>query len=356
MPSKLPEGIDPDNPELESLKADSVTFNQDITDANNNTVTSLSDPVRVTEEASTFSESDVTVSTFGTTKSGSSVQLTNNVDTEIDSANWNGWTIVFGNQDTFTTQTSTILGGDASAELTVTNDYSRVDAVKASGQTDKDIEALIQISQDTGNSNDLVGFRVENIGELEFEDGTGNILMDNNDTGLHWAPNTTYSVRFELDKTNQQTTVIINGNNAGTYDFASSNVTGYDTVSIRNRTPNSGATRTVFFDDVSLVGVDGEISDFNKPKSGEATISFDSGSPTNIDSWDLATFQRTLDGETVTVDVVDSNGTVLKSDISKDTDISDIATSTDVQLRANLSRSDTSNNPTLDYSARRFTR
>jgi len=90
--------------------------------------------------------------------------------------------------------------------------------------------------------------------------------------------------------------------------------------------------------------------------SGDALVSFETGSPSDIASYDIATFQRTTDGETVTVDVEDSTGTVLKPDISKDTDISDIATTTDVQLRVNLSRNNTANNPTVDYIARGFTR
>jgi hypothetical protein len=90
--------------------------------------------------------------------------------------------------------------------------------------------------------------------------------------------------------------------------------------------------------------------------SGDAVIAFDSGAPADIESYDLATFQRTLDSETLTVDVEDGTGTVLFSDIDRNFDISGIATSTDVRFRANLSRNDSTNDPSLDFAARRFVR
>jgi len=116
--------------------------------------------------------------------------------------------------------------------------------------------------------------------------------------------------------------------------------------------PNDGLNalennRILGFNDVEVI--------LNKT-SGDALVSFDSGAPADIDSYDLATFQRTLDGEAVTVDIEDGNGNVLFSDISPDFDISTIDTSKNVKLRANLSRADTANNPTLDFAARRFTR
>lgn len=88
--------------------------------------------------------------------------------------------------------------------------------------------------------------------------------------------------------------------------------------------------------------------------SGSATIEWPA--PTDIEGWDLATYQRTLDGETATIDVLDGSDTVLFSDISQNFDISTVAASTNVKLRVNLSRSTTSNNPTLDYAARRYVR
>ncbi|WP_436924952.1 hypothetical protein [Halosimplex amylolyticum] len=86
--------------------------------------------------------------------------------------------------------------------------------------------------------------------------------------------------------------------------------------------------------------------------SGEVTISL--GHPGAIEAWDLVTYEYSADGETVTIDVEDGNGTVLYSDVPKNFDISTVSTSSDVQIQANMSRSNTSNTPQLFYAARRY--
>lgn len=93
--------------------------------------------------------------------------------------------------------------------------------------------------------------------------------------------------------------------------------------------------------------------------SGDALISWDSGVPTDNEEWVDAGYQISPDGETVTIDVEDSSGNVLESNISQgyplDTD-PDVSPLDDIRLRVNLSRADTSNNPTADYLYRRYTR
>lgn len=78
--------------------------------------------------------------------------------------------------------------------------------------------------------------------------------------------------------------------------------------------------------------------------------------PTDIKTWDLATWQRTQDNETVEIDVEDSAGNVLYPNISQNFDVSTVAESEDVYLRARIDRGSTSNDPTLDYAARRHER
>ncbi|WP_066499842.1 hypothetical protein [Abyssisolibacter fermentans] len=80
----------------------------------------------------------------------------------------------------------------------------------------------------------------------------------------------------------------------------------------------------------------------------------------NIKSWDLATYQNTLDGETVTIDIETSpDGSVWTTefvDISQNFDISTIDSMKDIRFKINLSRSNIDNNPSCDYLARRFVR
>jgi len=90
--------------------------------------------------------------------------------------------------------------------------------------------------------------------------------------------------------------------------------------------------------------------------TGDTLTGWESGTPVDIRSWDLVTYQAVEDGETVRVDVEDGNGNVLFEDIPQNFDVSTVDAATDVHLRTHLSRQDTANNPRVEYLARRFTR
>jgi len=348
---------------VSTLEVDSVTFNQDITDADNNTVTTLSDPVRVTEEASTFTESNVTAVKSDTTIDSGSIQIPDfslqkvddfeSGDTVVENSNYNNWANSSG---TFQAQQSVTLSGSFSGELRVDNNNATVSVTRTSGVKAKAVKLLINIGSDTGDSSDKVEITLRSSGGttgavLTLTDGTSGEIEDANGNAATatWEPGTTHTVEFtNIDYANDTYDVVFDGKtifSSTPFRFSASDFGKFE---LANETFNSGSTRSVYLDDL-------EIDNGTVPTSGSVLVKFSSGDE-DIESYDLATFQRTLDGETVTVDVVDSNGNVLKSDISKDEDISNIATSKDVQLRANLSRNNTSNNPTVDYLARRFTR
>jgi hypothetical protein len=116
-----------------------------------------------------------------------------------------------------------------------------------------------------------------------------------------------------------------------------------------------GGTK-IYFNEDGGSAIDEYNSGEGDALSGDAVIQFDSGVPADIEAYDLAAFQSSDDGETVTVDVEDGSGTVLYSDITQNFDITTVDPSKNVKLRANLSRSNTANNPTVDYAARRYTR
>jgi hypothetical protein len=96
--------------------------------------------------------------------------------------------------------------------------------------------------------------------------------------------------------------------------------------------------------------------------NGSATIEWDGGVPTDIFEWDVATFTRTLDNETVDVFVAyssDGGSTWTRTNggnpVSRNylfKDDPNITASDDVRIEAELSRSDTANNPTLDSAYR----
>ena len=109
---------------------------------------------------------------------------------------------------------------------------------------------------------------------------------------------------------------------------------------------NMGHDRWYWFQDISVI----------QPRySGSATVSWDNH-PDQIEAWDMATYQRTLDNETVTVDILDQNDNVLFSNITPNYDISTADTADNVKFQVELSRDTSTNNPTFDYAARRYTR
>jgi len=335
----------------DSISVNTLEATGSITDPEGNTVTSLSDPVRVTEEASTFAESDITVTRDSVSVVSGSLQLASNIvddfedgDENVKSTEWSGWTESAENE--FNVQNGTVISGSFSAEIVADATTATATATRISSIQTSPISFKIRSDGDTEDNTKGTAVDIPTLGKLRLQDSTNKILFEGNDTGQTWSPNTNYLIEYKnIDYQNDTVDVFVDGVNTGNYAAAGDLSNGIDTIELRKVTAVS--TFRGYYDDI-LFGT--------KATTGDALITFDSGSPVDINSWDLATFQRTLDNETVTIDVEDSNGNVLKSDISKDTDISDIATSTDVQLRANLSRNDTSNNPTVDYLARRFTR
>lgn len=88
--------------------------------------------------------------------------------------------------------------------------------------------------------------------------------------------------------------------------------------------------------------------------SGDVLVEW--SSPKDLYSWLQVNFQKTLDGETIRVDVEDENGNVLYSDVRREKNIQQVANSKNVALRAHISRTDTTNTPSIDYLARKFKR
>jgi len=94
--------------------------------------------------------------------------------------------------------------------------------------------------------------------------------------------------------------------------------------------------------------------------AGSAIIEWDRGIPEDIFEWDIATFTRTLDGETVDVFVAYDDGTGWTrtnegNAISRNYSLrgdAKITPDVDVRIEAELSRADTANNPTLDSAYR----
>ncbi len=115
-------------------------------------------PVTVTDEASTFTESDITISHTKTQVSNGSIELVpdgvfaivddfEDGDTTINTPPWSGW------DGTLNTTTNTVLSGSVSATLSVSNNREFIDATRSSTTTDS-LEFNVQLDNQTGNSSD----------------------------------------------------------------------------------------------------------------------------------------------------------------------------------------------------------
>ncbi len=266
-------------------------------------------PMAVIEEASTFGESDVSLNLSKTEVSGSKVQLKSNARTETISTpsdnGSNGWSA--GDGVGLLVNPNTSMSGLAAKISSNSSGYSVARLKRHSDNTVLD-------------SVDISGY------------STGDWVNFN----ASLSSGTTYQVIMDNDSANYT---------AGTYGSPSFPYSGTD-FDITNGYEEYGSNT------VSERYAWVEVARTEARTDGSVTVSWPS--PSDISAWDLATFQHTLDGESITIDVLDGSGSVLFSDIGQNFDISTVATSTDVQMRANLSRADTANNPTLDYAARRF--
>ena len=152
--------------------------------------------------------------------------------------------------------------------------------------------------------------------------------------------------------------IIVGADSLYQYDIQG---TDLSTLSLDTSVSLSGRTTGIVFDRENgrrLYRVDSDVDELGQFSVGQtpSTAGDVVIDPTlnDVFAFDLATFQKTLDGETVTMDVEDGGGATLFSDISRNFDISSIGPTTDVQLHAFLSRTDTNNNPTLDFAAMRY--
>jgi hypothetical protein len=312
---------------------------------------SINDPVQITEEAVTFTESDVSVTTQKTELSNGSIGLAAQLEEgffpdDFEDGVDSGWS---GDTGSLSAVSSPVLSGSQSGQLSASNSQR---IVNFNVLTSEDIVARVRANKLSSNPGDRVAIGLEddslgNIASVVFSDsGDVEIRLTSTKTISNiWTANTTFKVRVSYGSGNVE--VFINGDlkHSDGPQTPSASTAEVGLIKAENSTFNSGINRNFYFD-----------NSVTTPTSGNALIEFDSGTPNDIRSYDLATFQATPNGETVTVDVEDGSGNVLFSDINQNFDISTVDTSKNVTLRANISRANTSNNPTIDYLARRFTR
>lgn len=177
-------------------------------------------------------------------------------DTTTESANWNGWnTNNFSGGDSFSAQQTTVIAGSWSGEFR-SDGFPQISTVRNS-ETTNSIQVKIRIGSDVSNSSDAVYIQLRQaddtvIGNFRFVDGGGAIEWEGTTVQSSWAPNTNYTVVFEWDFPNDQVTIKIDDVDKGLFAFASA-ASGVAKILVNNDTNTTGATRSVFLDDVAEV-------------------------------------------------------------------------------------------------------
>lgn len=316
-------------------------------------------PVRVIEEASTFSESDVTLTHNLTAVDGQDVHLpdfaTRQVvedcedgDLTVGASNWSGWS---GDTSYLSNLSNGPLSGNDSRyiEYESPGTSSGVNIARDSGTQDGC--GLQWQTSDSYSGVDYIAFLFRSASGADligvYFNGDGSVTINGQsgtDTGTSWSRYTTYRVEVIPDWDNGEAELFIDGTSHGSYAFADS-PSNFGELEIRNAPYDSGNTNSIEYDN---------IEERTQPYTGDCVIEWPS--PADVESWDLATYQKAIDSEAVEVDVEDGAGNVLFSDISQNFDISTVDASKDVRLRARFTRDSLTNDPRLGYAARRYVR
>jgi len=145
---------------------------------------------------------------------------------------------------------------------------------------------------------------------------------------------------------------VVVDNENGDYDLRQSSSASYPYSSTDVDIPKSsygGNTNTSYRYSVSTITA----ITVDAKTSGDTLIEFDN-IPQGLSEWGYIEFTRTLNGETVSVDVELDDGTVIATDVPNHFPLAPIDSAKNVRVRANISRKDTNNNPTLDSLTRSY--
>ncbi|WP_200531638.1 hypothetical protein [Halorubrum sp. LN27] len=215
----------------------------------------------------------------------------------------------------------------------------------------QNIEARLRVDTDTANINDAAHLRLEGPSgtrwfEVTFNDGGGNVtLHDNSELFASWTPDSNYDFVFDVDYDAGTFTLFVNGVEELTAYPMENTVSGTSEITFTSDTSSSGYARSLYIDNIHE----------GAREYGEAVVSFPEADE-RIVSWDIVRFDRNEDGESVLVDVLDEDGSVLVSGIDNHGDISAaVPADSNPDIRVRLARTNVSNQPSLNSFYRRWT-
>lgn len=216
-------------------------------------------------------------------------------DISISDPNWSGWTTDTSN---LTAQQSTVISGSYTGKINSANQFVELNASRSSPKKIVRFDFSVQLDNKNGENNDKFTIQLEEsgtaLGSFQLQ-GDGDIY-DGQKSVDTWSVNTTYHVSFRnIDYNSETYDLYINGSVVSTDVPFQDSVSAIDSIEMFNSTSQSGATVNAYIDDFA--------EDRYVPQ---------------------------------------------KTNISDGADLSSLPTDKELAFRVNLSRTETSNNPTFD--------
>jgi len=244
-----------------------------------------------------------------------------------------------------------VYAGSYSAELATGGDSKDITATRDSGYQPASVSVYFHSDQTgDGSDNPAALYLYEDggtIGNVRCKgDGQIDVYGATVTEGAGtWSDNTWFQIEMVPDFGAGTFEVLKDGNSLGTFDLKSG-ASAVDEVFVRAYTGFSGSSITTYVDNVDVS---------EQTTSGTAYVEWPM--PADVFGWDVATFTRTLDAETVDVYVEEAQGspgwTEIAGPIARG-DSLPADPANNIRFRVELSRSTTSNHPTLDSLARRW--
>lgn len=318
------------------------------------------------DSAETFEESGVTTSHSSTIRNNGALQLGGPVvvddyeDGDVDATAtpfvWTGWRN--GTPANATIESSNPIEGDHSLAITTASEsveYYLDSAYGEQGERQYALELKFRIGSLTGNGfDDLLQWEIRN--EIEANaiasvavKGDGAVDTTRTTDAASISGNTTHTLRFDWDFTNDNHTVSLDGNAIVSGENLENSSSGVTSMRFIQSTFNSGATRTTYIDSIREYDPNGLA-----PTSGEVTVEWPY--PPDVYGWDTVLFKRDLANEAVDVYVQEAQGSPGWTDVTGAASRGDAIPAdpaNNVRYRVVFSRADRANNPTLDAIYRR---
>jgi len=258
-----------------------------------------------------------------------------------------GWS---GDLANLSTTTNTVLQGSQSGLLTSSNNFVGVDYVKTVDKSDLFLK--LNFNSLAGSGDDLA-ILLRNgsstFANIRFEDDTKEIKFFNGSSFqnvANFSKGQTLDFEIKTDFANNQVEIIINGVSKGTFS-SSGSLSQWNKVLVESDTRSSGGSRDVVLDALRT----SKVSLKTSGKITEKQFTFTDTQGNSFSPSKVGIFpEQTLNGQSITYDLKDSTGTIVKTFNQADLNQLQSVNTTDTtfQVEANFSGNG-SQTPELEF-------